>query len=44
MDILVAISQHFNHYSNKSSSISYKYLVLKKLKFKNRGENNEARE
>ena len=44
MHILVVISQHFKHYKNKLISISYKYLVLKKVKNKNRGGNNEARE
>lgn len=46
MHILVAISQHFKHYKNKLISISYKYLVLRKIKIKNknRGENNETRE
>ena len=34
MHILVVISQHFKHYKNKLISISYKYLVLKKLKIR----------
>ena len=34
MHILVAISQHFSHYKNRFISISYKYLVLKKIKIR----------
>lgn len=34
MHILVVISQHFKHYKNKLIIISYKYLVLKKLKIR----------